>query len=126
LGSVSSAYQTPFAADTTLFGDVLNDALTTARSQASIPDNANWRKVSVTSFSAGYGAVREILKQPTYYSRIDAMTLADTIYASFTSSTDHTPLDSQMVDFRSYAQAAANGNKTLVLSHSQVLTYTYC
>jgi hypothetical protein len=30
-----------------------------------------------------------------------------------------------MVDFRRYAQDAVAGDKTLVLTHSQVLTYTY-
>jgi hypothetical protein len=54
------------------------------------------------------------------------MVLADTVYASFTSTSDHTPLDSQMTGFRSFAQAAKNGTKVLTLSHSQVLTYTYC
>jgi hypothetical protein len=126
LGALSSSYQMPFASDTSLFQKVLDDALAKARSLPAIPDNATWRKVGVTSFSAGYGAVREILKQPAYYGRIDAMVLADTVYASFTSSADHTPLDSQMVDFRRYAQDAVAGTKTLVMSHSQVLTYSYC
>lgn len=126
LGGLSGSYQTPFANDTTLFQKVMDDALAKARSLSTIPDNATWRKVGVTSFSAGYGAVREILKQPSYYNRIDAMVLADTVYASFTSSTDHTPLDSQMIDFRRYAQDAVAGTKTLYLSHSKVLTYTYC
>lgn len=125
LGAASGSYQTPFSADTTLFQHVLDDALAKARSLSTIPDNATWRKVGVTSFSAGYGAVREILKQPAYYDRIDAMVLADTVYASFTSSADHTPLDSQMVNFRKYAQDAVAGTKTLVLTHSKVLTYTY-
>jgi hypothetical protein len=125
LGGLSSAYQTPFASDTTLFGDILTDALATAKTQGAIPSNANWRKVGVTSFSAGYGAVREILKQPSYYSRIDCMMLADTIYASFTSDTDHTPLDSQMVNWRKYALDAKNGLKTMIVSHTQVPTYTY-
>src|SRR5437762_3006657 len=58
LGTVSSDYQTPFAGNTSLFQNVLNDALTTARNQTSIPDDANWRKVGVSSFSAGYAAVR--------------------------------------------------------------------
>jgi hypothetical protein len=68
----------------------------------------------------------QILKQPTYYNQISSMVLADTVYASFTSGTDLTPLDSQMADFRKFAMDAKNGSKTLLLSHSQVLTYTYC
>src|SRR4051812_10717361 len=125
LGAGSTAYSTPFAGNTTLFQSILDDTLAKARAEANIPDNATWRKVGVSSFSAGYGAVREILKQPTYYNRIDALLMADTIYASYTSGTDLTPLDSQMSDFRRYAMDAKNGTKTMIVSHSQVLTYTY-
>jgi len=100
--------------------------LAKVRAQADFPDNINFRKVAVSSFSAGYGAVREILKQPTYFNRIDALLAADSLYASFTSDTDHTPLDSQMTNYRQYATAAANGSKTFIFSHSQVPTFTYC
>ena len=126
LGAVSSAYQNPYVADTNLFATLLNEARTTLRNQPDFADNLNFDKLAVSSFSAGYGAVREVLKSPTYFNDIDGMVLADTIYASFTSTSDHTPLDSQMTGFRDFAAAAKNGTKTLTLSHSQVLTYTYC
>jgi hypothetical protein len=122
---LSSAYSTPFQ-DTTLFNTLLNESLTKIRQQADFADNINFGKVAVSSFSAGYGAVREILKQQTYYNRIDALLAADSLYASFTSSSDHTPMDSQMANYRQYAQDAANGSKTFVFSHSQVPTGTYC
>ena len=121
---LSSAYSTPFS-DPALFGDLLDSALTTLRDQPDIPDTVHWDQLSVSSFSAGYGAVRKILQQPTYFDRIDGLLLADSLYASFTSSTDHTPLASQMVDFEAYAIAATNGTKTMIVSHSQVPTYTY-
>lgn len=126
LGAGSSSYQTPYAADTNLFNTLLTEARTTLRNQPDFADNLVFDKLAVSSFSAGYGAVREILKSSTYYNDIDGMVLADTLYASFTSTSDHTPLDSQMTGFRSFAAAAKNGTKTLTMSHSQVLTYTYC
>jgi hypothetical protein len=126
LGALSGAYQTPYAADTTLFGDVIAEARTVLRNQSDFADNLQFDKLGVSSFSAGYGAVREILKQPAYFNDIDAMVLADTVYASFTSDSNHAPLASQMTGFRSFAQAAENGTKTLTLSHSKVLTFTYC
>jgi hypothetical protein len=122
---LSSAYQTPFS-DPALFQSLLDDALAKVRGQPDFPDAINYRKVAVSSFSAGYGAVREILKQPGYFNRIDALLAADSLYASFTSSSDHTPLDSQMTNYRQYATAAANGTKTFIFSHSQVPTFTYC
>ncbi|MEO0586162.1 MAG: hypothetical protein AAF078_00830 [Planctomycetota bacterium] len=120
---LSSAYSGPFS-DASLFGDVLDGALNTLNSQRGF-SNVAFDTVSVSSFSAGFGAVREILEQPTYVDRIDGLLLADTLYASFTSDTDLTPLDSQMAGFRAYAQAAAGGSKTMIVSHSQVQTFTY-
>ncbi|MEQ9455334.1 MAG: hypothetical protein RLN76_12185 [Phycisphaeraceae bacterium] len=120
----SSAYSTPFS-DPTLFGDVLDSALVSLRSLPEFGTNASWDDVSVSSFSAGYGAVREILKQPAYFAQIDGLLLADSLYASFTSSTNTTPSASQMAPFVAFAQAAAAGTKTMVVSHSQVQTYTY-
>jgi hypothetical protein len=120
----SGAYSTPFS-NTALFGNLMDGALATLRAQPDIADTVDWDQLSLSSFSAGYGAVREILKQPTYFNQIDGLLMADSIYASYTSGTDHTPLDSQMVNFRAFAQAAAAGTKTMIVSHSQVLTYSY-
>jgi hypothetical protein len=125
LGAVSSAYQNPYAADTDLFATLLNEARTTLRNQPDFADDLNFDKLAVSSFSAGYGAVREVLKNSAYFNDIDGMVLADTVYASFTSASDHTPLDSQMTGFSNFAAAATNGTKTLTLSHSLVQTYTY-
>lgn len=120
----SGVYSAPFS-DPTLFGNLLDGALTTLRAQPDIADTVDWDQLAISSFSAGYGAVREILKSPTYFNQIDGLLLADSLYASFTSGADHTPLDSQMVNFRAFAQAAAAGTKTMIVSHSQVLTYSY-
>ncbi len=120
----SGAYSTPFG-DPALFGNVMDSALSTLRAQPDIAGSVNWDQMSISSFSAGYGAVRQILKQPSYFDQIDGLLMADSLYASFTSAADHTPLASQMVDFKAFAQAAANGTKTMFVSHSQVQTYTY-
>src|SRR5262249_30308553 len=42
-----------------------------------------WRFVTVSSFSAGYGGVREMLKDDTTFARIDAIVLADSLYAGY-------------------------------------------
>ncbi len=120
----SSAYSTPFS-DPALFGNVLDSALNTLRAQPDFAANTQWDQLAISSFSAGYGAVREILKQPTYYDQIDGLLLTDSLYAGFTSASDHTPLASQMVDFKRFALDAANSLKTMTVSHSQVQTYTY-
>ena len=119
---LSSAYTTPFS-NATLFQTVLDEALTKVRQQADISDALSWDQLGVSSFSAGYGAVREILKSATYRNQIDALLAADSLYA--TTASDGTPLDSQMVNYKTFANLAKNGSKTFLFSHSQVLTYTY-
>ncbi len=69
---LSSAYTTPFS-NSSLFQSVLDQALAKVRAESDISDNLNWDKIAVSSFSAGYGAVREILKSSTY--RNDHQTL---------------------------------------------------
>jgi hypothetical protein len=119
---LSSAYETPFS-NTALFGNILSEALTKVRAQADFPDNLNWGKIGLSSFSAGYGGVRQILKSSTYYNEISCLLAADSLYASFDA--NDKPLASQMADYRKFALDAANGNKTFFFSHSQVPTYTY-
>jgi hypothetical protein len=123
-GALSGSYQTPFSADTTLFQTALDQALAKVRLEADIPDTLQWDQLVLSSFSAGYGGVREILKSATYRNNIDDLLAADSLYAT-TDPVDQTPLDSQMVDYKTFALAAKNGQKTFLLSHSKVLTGTY-
>jgi hypothetical protein len=119
---LSSAYTTPFS-NAALFQSLLDEAQTKVRAQADFADNFVWDKLAVSSFSAGYGAVREILKSSTYRNAIDALLAADSLYA--TTDGDGTPLDSQMANYKTFAGLAKNGQKTFLFSHSQVPTYTY-
>jgi len=119
---LSSAYTTPFS-NATLFQTVLDEALAKVRQQTDISDALSWDQLGVSSFSAGYGAIREILKSATYRNNIDALLAADSLYA--TTAGDGTPLDSQMVNYKTFANLAKNGSKTFLFSHSQVPTYTY-
>jgi len=119
---LSSAYSTPFS-DAALFQSLVDEALAKVRQQADFSDTLQWDKLAVSSFSAGYGAVREILKSAGYRNQIDALLAADSLYA--TTAGDGTPLDSQMSDYKTFATLAKNGDKTFLFSHSQVPTYTY-
>lgn len=119
---LSSVYSTPFS-NASLFQTVLDEALVKVRQQADIPDTLEWDKLGVSSFSAGYGAVREILKSANYRNRIDALLAADSLYA--TTAGDGTPLDSQMADYKTFATLAKNGQKTFLFTHSQVPTPGY-
>src|SRR5262249_44736412 len=77
-----------------------------------------WRRVVVSSFSAGYGGVREMLKDEAAYARIDALVLADSLYAGYVGSGAERRVNpEQMAGFARFAKAAAAGEKWFVLSH---------
>lgn len=119
---LSSAYSNPFS-DTTLFQQLLDSTQTTLAAQPDFGPATSWDQLAVSSFSAGYGAVRNILKTPAYFDAIDSLLAADSLYASTAS--DGTAVDSQMVDYKAFAQLAAAGEKRFVFTHSQVPTFTY-
>ena len=119
---LSSAYSNPFA-DTALFGQLLDEARGRLMRLPTFGRQTAWNRVGVSSFSAGYGAVRRILATPIYFEAIDALLAADSLYA--TTASDGTPLDSQMVNYKAYASAAAAGDKRFIFTHSEVPTFTY-
>lgn len=119
---LSSAYSNPFA-DTTLFQQLLDDAQSTLAVQPDFGSNTAWDHLAVSSFSAGYGAVRSILRTPTYFEAIDSLLAADSLYA--TTSSDGTALNSQMADYKAFASRAAAGDKRFIFTHSEVPTFTY-
>lgn len=119
---LSSAYSGPFG-DSALFGSLLDEALTVVRGEPDFSSTLAWDQLGVSSFSAGYGAVREILKQASYRDQIAALLAADSLYA--TTASDGTPLDSQLADYKTFASLAKSGDKTFVFTHSEVPTGTY-
>jgi hypothetical protein len=84
------------------------------------------RRVEVSSFSAGYGAVREILKQPGYVDRIGTLILGDSMYAALeTNSATRQPLREHIEVWLPLARAAMKREKTFVFTYSAVPTGTY-
>jgi hypothetical protein len=117
---LSSAYSRPFEQDERLFDQITARAATEAALSETAPSEATpWQQISVSSFSAGYGAVREILKTPRHFAQIDAVAAADSIYAGVRESPTHREVNQRhMQDFLRFAKQACNGKKTFVLSHS--------
>lgn len=119
-GEGSSVYQRAFQ-DPDSWPTVLSHVM----SELKTPPNTQIDRIDVTSFSAGYGAVRELLKQELPQKHIRRIILADSMYASFTSAEDKTPLKSLIDPYASFAQAAIKGEKSFVITYSQVPTDTY-
>ncbi|MEQ8819325.1 MAG: hypothetical protein RLY93_03715 [Sumerlaeia bacterium] len=115
----SSAYRVPFEG-TTLFEDLITSA-SAAMDRPVGP-------VELQSFSAGYGAIREILKTPEYVDRVEAVVLADSLYASFAvegGGDDRAPAAHQMAPFIAFAEKAARGEKLMVVAFCEIFTPDY-
>ena len=82
--------------------------------------------VDISSFSAGYGAVRELIKSPDYFRLIQRIVLCDSLYASLdTNSLLRKPLQEHIEPWLPFVRAAMRGEKTFVLTHSEVPTLNY-
>lgn len=77
----------------------------------------SFSNIYLSSFSAGYGAVRQILRD--HRGRIDGVLLADSLHAGY--GTEPADLDSLL----SLAKDAASGRSRLIVTHSEVFPGTY-
>jgi hypothetical protein len=122
---LSAAYEKPFS-DPALFQTVLDETLTELRRRGRVVPDSNWRRVCVSSFSAGFGAVRAVLSVPRYFERINGLYLADTLYAGYVEVHGTQQVNPEHVhDFRRYAAEALAGRKTLIITHSYLVPGGY-
>lgn len=116
---LSAAYAAPFREDPGLFARLLAEPASVAGDGAAVPP-PRWRRVTLSCFSAGYGAVREILRTEEGFDRVDAIIAADSIYAGIDETADagRQVTARDMAAFLEFAKAAAAGRKVFVVSHS--------
>lgn len=120
IGSGSGAYAKPFG-DPQLFARLLQEAETKA--------GVKFAPVTLTAWSAGYGAVREILKVPDHYARIARVLLIDGLHAGYIGDKPG-PQESQLETenlsiFLQFARDAVAGRKQLIITHSEIFPGTF-
>lgn len=125
LGTGSERYRAPFLSPET-FPALLRriEPELSRRHPASLPI----RHIDVASFSAGYGAVRELVKQPTGLALIRRIVLADSLYGGLKPgvSAGERVVDPQHVDcWVPFAREAVAGSRAFVLTHTRVVTTSY-
>lgn len=123
LGSGSSAYAKPFA-DTAVFGRLLSEAETKS--------GMTFSPIVVTSWSAGYGAVREILRVPENYARVDRVLLIDGLHTGYVGGAAGSGPGRESVletdglrAFLQFARDAVAGRKRMLITHSEIFPGTY-
>lgn len=119
LGSLSSPYQNYFS-DQSKFNIIL-DTIKSVLSTNEIISEPEIKYLIITSFSAGYAGVREILKSISYYNLITAIHLADGLHCS----SDPGIAVVQLQDFLRFAKDARDKKKVMLITHSSITTSGY-
>jgi hypothetical protein len=128
MGAGSRVYSDGFA-DPAVFARLLEESA--GRTSELTGHPVSFRSVTLSAFSAGYGAVRSILQHPPHYARIDAVLLADSLHASYAgpvapSRATDLPIDeSGLEPFVRFARDAVAGRKRFWLTHSEVFPGTF-
>lgn len=114
---LSSVYTKPFS-DPALLTRLTDSALKALKAPGAAKAPGLGRLV-ISSFSAGFGGVREILKVPEHFARVDGLIMADSIYCGYAGGPARHVVDPALMDgFRRFAVEAAAGRKTMLVTHS--------
>jgi hypothetical protein len=129
LGAGSSVYGSAFE-DSTTFPALLKtitDSLQQERTQSVV-----MRKIILSGFSAGYGAIRKIISTQQNFNRVDAILLLDGIHASYVPErqvlAEGGKIDSTgLMAFIRFAGEAAkkNSGKKFLITHSEIFPGTF-
>ena len=121
---LSSVYAKPFA-DPSLFPRLLVNASAAVKAKGLVAD-PKLGTIALSTFSAGFGGAREILKNPASFDRVDVVILADSLYCGYVGDVaDHEVDPSLMKGFTRFARLAAQGKKTMVVTHSSQVPEGY-
>ena len=124
---LSRVYTKPFEDNPNLLEEILDEARNAARAEGVLTKDGDWNKLRTSCFSAGWASIRHLLKDKKWFDRIDTILAADSIYAGFVNNdaTKRIVNPDNMKDFRRFAELAAQGKKTFIVTHSQERTPTY-
>lgn len=123
LGSGSRVYGDPFSRPE-MFQTLIDEAGKVLGSKK------GWSSITLVGFSAGYGAVRAILRHDRYFRLVNNVLLLDGIHASYV------PEGKRLADggvikaddlnsYIKFAREAIAGQKQFLISHSEIFPATY-
>jgi len=87
--------------------------------------HAHLGRIALSSWSAGYGAVASILRQPANVNRIDALLVAEGPHSDYEDKEHTRVAEAPLQKFLRIAQAARAGDKLFVMTHSAIHTDDY-
>jgi len=121
LGGGSSVYAKPFVENEELFAKLL--------AQAAEKSGIEFDTMILSGWSAGYGAIRQILKQEENLEDVDAIVLLDGLHTGYRAGKPG-PLESDLereplAPFLQFSKLAVEGQKAMLVSHSEVFPGTF-
>lgn len=86
------------------------------------------KKWGITSFSAGFGAVRNLIQDPTLVQELRTVILADSLYGSLDPAvtTERQPLPAHLAIWDPIVKPASEGKTTVIMTTSEITPDTYC
>lgn len=122
LGIGGAAYANAFGSPNA-FEDLLA-SIRTAVAKHHHRKRAFIRRLALSSWSAGYGAIDQILRQPVA-KKIDAVILLDSLYAGYEDASRGALKERAIEPFVEFARSAARGRRFMYQSHSRIRTHGY-
>jgi len=120
LGVGSGVYENTFR-DPSAFERLLK-SVEAAMAEHSGNPKAHARRIALTSWSAGYGAIEEILQQPLGRERVDSVILLDGLHCDYAGDGF---VEATLAPFVRFAHEAADGKRLMVVSHSSIVPPGY-
>lgn len=120
IGIASEPYRETFR-DPRTFSEVLRAVETELQRRSGNP-RAFAQNIALSAWSAGYGAVEQLLGQPIPQSRVGSVVLLDGLHAGFQGSSLN---PERMEPFVNFAKRAADGSRFMFVSHSSIRTPGY-
>lgn len=123
LGSGSRVYGEPFS-QPEMFQNLIDE------SANALQLKKRWSSITLVGFSAGYGAIRAILRHDRFFEIVDNVLLLDGIHASYVPEgkrlADGGVIKAEDLDsYVKFARDAVAGNKRFLISHSEIFPGTY-
>ncbi len=123
LGSGSRVYGEPFGR-AEMFQELIDEA------GSKLGLKKGWSSITLVGFSAGYGAIRAILRHDEHFREVNSVLLLDGIHASYIPEgkrlADGGVIKADDLDsYVKFAREAAAGKKKFMISHSEIFPGTY-
>jgi hypothetical protein len=80
------------------------------------------RRLGLVSWSAGYGAVQDVLSDPGLYAMVDTLVLLDSMHVSYK---EGLPDETNLATFERFARDAVVGDKQLIVTHCSIVPGDY-